>query len=152
MHKQDSLEILLYCIIRAIHKVAAPEAMILIVKAAAQELINYLTMKGIINYTENDYKNIQKIMNTLEKFEITSNTQLLKIENKIKVKGVCKLAKLCKCVDKVLEKRQDIKSMFKERPCAIAMLLEAYMEEKDVEYETRVRCGEGIFEILIWYM
>ncbi len=152
MHKQDSIEILLYCIIKAIHKVAAPEAMILIVKAAAQEFIDYLTMKGIVNYAEDDYKNIENILKVLQEYEITNNIKVIKTNNKLKIMGKCKLSKLCKCVNKVLERRQDIRSLFRERPCAIAILLETLIEEKEIEYDMCVRCGEGVFEIDIWYV
>jgi len=147
VNKQDSIEIILYCIIRAIHRIAAPEAMILIVKAATQELVNYLLSQGVIDYLENSYKNIKNILKTLEEYDLISNIEISKNNNIIKITGNCKLAKLCKCVDKVIEKRQDLKSTFKERPCAIAMLLESYMEDRGDEHEVRVRCREGTFDI-----
>ncbi|NPA23909.1 MAG: hypothetical protein GXO23_06420 [Crenarchaeota archaeon] len=149
MIEEEKTDIILLCIIRAIHRVATPEAMILIVRAAAQEFINYLTSENIINNNDDIMKNLQKIIETLRNYNIISNIKISKTEKNITVRGTCSFFRLCKCVDKVLRKRDDLRLLFRDRPCAIAMILESYVDEQEIQCDIYVTCEEGAFEISV---
>ncbi len=148
MIEHDRMEIALLCIIKAIHKVASPEAMILIVKAATHEFINYLKSRNFINDTD-IMENIRKIIRTLETYDIIERTEIRRFQKNIIITGSCKFRNLCKCVDKVLKRRRDLTYMFGNRPCAITMILESYIESENTDSEIIVECDKGRFSIVI---
>ncbi len=127
----DIKEVALITLIHAAHKLMTGRGLLAMLREAARMTVRSLIVdRAKASSIEDNLKVLDSLLTQFEPLKTASyvHSQLLGDEIRIEIRD-CAFHKICTVIENFLKKRPDLQKMIQARPCAIAILYVAAIEQ-----------------------